>query len=477
MKPQSSLAGILFTMFVIPVIGITGSMRAAEAAVQQGVQHIQAGQYMAAVQAFDRALQQAPSHYDALMGKGRAFLLQGSAQPALVTCDAAIRQRSDMAEAYACRGSAYAGLGQLKAAMGDWEESLRLDPNQKQLLQERANIYFAAGQLKEAVEELKRYAALDKTDAKARLQLATALRDLGKNAEAIPWFDEVLRLDPQMKAAYRYRAYAKADVGLKEGAIADLGQVLGNAAGDAEDYHLRGLLENQIAKVEEARADVERAAALTASADLKRKWLAESDEMWMAALTAERDDHRRAALLERWQLPEGHRLYPKVRELAFVTYRRANLNDKALRIAEEDIAAGKGTLLQYVFAVEQVSRGQREPAKVAVYSGKAAELMTPDTDPVLRRDIAYLKGMAHMQMQQFPAANEDLRSALKAGGTPEWRASVLLLLGYANYQMRLPLESIRFYKEALAIPGNHQRQVAQNIEALKSEFQINWDVK
>ena len=52
--------------------------------------------------------------------------------------------------------------------------------------------------------------------------------------------------------------------------------------------------------------------------------------------------------------------------------------------------------------------------------------------------------------RQFQQANQSLRMALKYRGSDAWRVNVLVLLGYANHQLRLPLEAFRFYKEALS---------------------------
>ncbi|WP_290648276.1 tetratricopeptide repeat protein [Aquisalimonas sp.] len=85
--------------------------------------------YEAALREYRKALDDAPEHRQALLGKANTFVELERYQQALDAFGQFIDRHPDFAGAYANRGIALDRMGNYKAALEDYERALMLDPS------------------------------------------------------------------------------------------------------------------------------------------------------------------------------------------------------------------------------------------------------------------------------------------------------------------------------------------------------------
>ena len=84
--------------------------------------------YSRALEAFDRALSEAPDHLHAQRGRARALMQLGRHDKALAAFDQVVRRAPDFAVSYANRGILLDRMGRYREAVQDYERALALDP-------------------------------------------------------------------------------------------------------------------------------------------------------------------------------------------------------------------------------------------------------------------------------------------------------------------------------------------------------------
>lgn len=463
---------------VVILVSATVFCQEPAANVQEADQLFAKGNYTQALTIYDRALQQQPKLFEALVGKGRSLLRLGKGMEALDACNEAVNQRM-AAQSLRCRAEIYEKLGSEKttradwqqAAIADWRGALRLDPALREAHLSMAALYWKSGLKSEGIEELKIFVAGDPRNADSRYQLALWLHESGQYTEALAQWNEVLKINPARTDALRKRMEYYVSQGDRVNALADLKQLLKDTPDDAAGYRKQAEFHAALGNLPDAFREARKAAALTASAAEKKQWKEDGVQYLMTWLTAERDDAKRLLMMDSLDAATKTELAPHLAELRYISLRRVGRDEQAMRVVEEALTHGRGNAGMFHFAAERVSRSQTEPRKVIALSRKGLQV-AQEKDQDAKRDLHYLMGAAYMQLMQYPEANTALRAAAAYPGQVAWRANLYLLLGYANYQMRRAQDALQFYTEALRISGPHQAQVTKNIAAVKAEFQI-----
>lgn len=246
-----------------------GGDRAAQAAAyyERGNQQFELGEYAAAIEDYDYALDLDPTN----------------------------------ARAFNNRGLAYAALGDVEQALADYNAAIDIDPayarahkNRLSLLEQQGT---AAAGSPETMREIARgYARLAELDPANRAdylyQQGSVLYSVRDFAGAQQAFDRALEANPQQVDALYERALLHLAAGRHAAAIADLNQALRLSPRAANAYYARGLAYSRGG--EQARAIADFDAALRLQGDYAEALLARA-----AAYHASGDDQAARADLER----------------------------------------------------------------------------------------------------------------------------------------------------------------------------------
>ncbi len=125
----------------------------AEAAKQEGDRLVKAGDYQAAVTAYDHAIQMKPSFAAAYKGRGIAHRRLRQPESAIEDFDRAIRIDPEDAEAYCERGGAHSALRQFAAAIQDFDKAIEKKPDYGRAYSARGGAKSAAGDKAGAEED------------------------------------------------------------------------------------------------------------------------------------------------------------------------------------------------------------------------------------------------------------------------------------------------------------------------------------
>jgi tetratricopeptide (TPR) repeat protein len=150
-------------------------------AYDRGVEHLERGEYEAAVREFGAAIALDGRYVNAYICRAHAFAELGHYDHAQADYDAAIRldPRNDIA--FQSRGRLWHDIGELNRAVADYDEALRLRPDYILALYGRAMAYRDRGNTQEAVADLRHALALNPDDA-TRSRLQNRLAEFGAPA-------------------------------------------------------------------------------------------------------------------------------------------------------------------------------------------------------------------------------------------------------------------------------------------------------
>lgn len=193
----------------------------AQELLQKGQALYRAGDYQAAVQAFDLARRINPENAYAHNGAGEAYEAMGLFAPAVECYGKAISVKPDYAAAYRNRGMAYQRVPRHKLAIEDLSWAIEQDSRDATLYTLRAQSYFGVRSYQEALEDFKQAIQLNPFDPYAFHGRGLLHARMGAYADAICDYGEALRRKPRLRAAYEDRAVARQAMGDVAGADAD----------------------------------------------------------------------------------------------------------------------------------------------------------------------------------------------------------------------------------------------------------------
>jgi tetratricopeptide (TPR) repeat protein len=133
------------------------SLLTADDYLTRGNAYYEAGEYEAAVEAYNRALQLRPDFIEALNNRGVVLNGLGNFEDALKDFDRALRLKADDLVALNNRGIALSGMGRYQEALADFDRVLALQHGLLETLAvlcNRAGVYALMGQFGEALLDL-----------------------------------------------------------------------------------------------------------------------------------------------------------------------------------------------------------------------------------------------------------------------------------------------------------------------------------
>lgn len=126
------------------------------------------GDYIAALECYNRALAIDPKFFVALNNRANAYAALGRYQNALDSLKEALELRPDSAEAHNNLGGVYVSLDRLDEALSEYSTALKLKPNYAAAYYNRGGVYYRQGKYREALSDAQRAASLEPNNAAFR---------------------------------------------------------------------------------------------------------------------------------------------------------------------------------------------------------------------------------------------------------------------------------------------------------------------
>ena len=215
---------------------IIGTGRDTYEAVEQGVSHMNSGDFKQAIRAFTRAIRyfpREPANSPTYVFRGLSYMKLGKHKKAVSDFGKALKLRPGQAMVHANRGEAYARLGKFTEAIEDCSAAIGLDPQIAGAYANRGISYWELGKPREALEDCSKAIELDPKSINAYYIRGSAHRKMGEYEEAVADYTQVISKMPDYVQAYNYRAYAYNRLGKMEQACADMARAceLGDCRG------------------------------------------------------------------------------------------------------------------------------------------------------------------------------------------------------------------------------------------------------
>lgn len=170
--------------------------------VDDGNTLFNAGRYMEALNAFDRAIRIDPTYADAYEGRGSVLYLLGRYAEALASYEQAIALDTRFAQAYFGKGNVLYSLKRLEEALACQEQALEIEPTLTDAYLSKANVLYYMGRYAEALAAYEEVARRDPNCAQAYDGMGWTLRQLLRREEALVAYRRAIELDPNNPSSY-----------------------------------------------------------------------------------------------------------------------------------------------------------------------------------------------------------------------------------------------------------------------------------
>ena len=357
----------------------------------------------------------------ALVNRGDAEKVLGSAKDAIEAYDAAIRLKPDFAAAYAKRGSVKYSLNDYNASIKDYDAAIRMGLDYAAAYVNRGIAKRNLGDYKGTIKDYNTAIRLDPENVEAYLNRGNARVDLGNYEMAIKDYNTAIHLKPKgimLPFAYVKRASAKSDSGDNNGAIKDYDEAVRlkpKSLGILTVAYLnRGLVKFDLGDTERAIEDYDEVIRLKPkSAVLARAYV------YRANAKSKLGDHKEAIA----DYSQAIHLVPE--DIDFVAHaygRRAvaklALSDNKGAIEDCDAAILLDLGLAEVYKTRGEARSNLGNHSEATKDYDAAVYLKPDY-----AEAYYKRGRAKVETGNVSEAKADLRTALKLA---KWESDQLL---------------------------------------------------
>ena len=166
------------------------------------------------VESQESSARTASSRAEAAYNRGKEHLLAGNYDSAIQAFTEAIRLNPSLGAAYNLRGIAYVvHESRESSAIQDHTEAIRINPNDAAAYNLRGGLYAVQGQYDRAIRDYTEAIRIDPGDAEAYYNRGLAYVDRGQYDRAMQDYDQAVRIDQSFGAAYYNRGVAYADKG------------------------------------------------------------------------------------------------------------------------------------------------------------------------------------------------------------------------------------------------------------------------
>lgn len=224
------------------------SFDAAKQRFLEGVAQFEAGQFHAALTAFETSLALMPGRASTLGNLGATHNQLGQPELALPLLDQALALEPDDVDAWCHRGQALASLSRPTEALGSFDRALVVLPGHLPALYQRGLTLAGLQRYPEALQATGQLLALDRANEPAWWLQAETLNRMNRPNDALAAYDQLLALNPTLARAASQRGGLLKDLGRVPEAISAFNQAL-ELGGDTElnGYFLASLASHEFA--------------------------------------------------------------------------------------------------------------------------------------------------------------------------------------------------------------------------------------
>ena len=182
----------------------------------------------------------------------------------------------------------------------------------------------------------------------------------------------------------------------------------------------------------------------------------------------------------------------KVQQPLFVAYRQSGANDKAVALAERQLAADQSNEDMLLVVTDSYLQNKKDPEKIHAYSAKIVELMAAKPKPEGSNDADwtahknqvtglayYLNGKQYAAENKHAQVDQELRKALPlveaSPALASLKPEVLFLLGFSDYKLAATTpekaqEAANSFRACAALKSPYQTQAAANLKKIQTEY-------
>jgi tetratricopeptide (TPR) repeat protein len=222
-------------------------------------QIIQASDFRAALEQFDKALRLDPKSTAAYLGRAASLQSLGRYGDAILDYTAVIRLEPTKADGYLLRGLAYSMQGEDRHALGDYTTAIRLDPQSPAAYIGRSDAYRKQGDFEAAIADATEGIRLESSPGMAYRMRCLASMDKGDFKRAVADADEVVRLAPEEEGSYELQFTALKNAGDFQQLVDAMTRGIEQLPESSKLYELRGEAYARLQREDEAQRDRERA--------------------------------------------------------------------------------------------------------------------------------------------------------------------------------------------------------------------------
>ena len=198
------------------------------------------GQFVASVEAYNKALAIKPDYAQAYNNMGVTLQEQGKLEEAIEAYNKALAIKPDNAEAYNNMGNALKEQGKLEEAIEAYNKALAIKLDYAEAYYNMGVTLQEQGKLEEAIEAYNKALAIKPDNAEAYYNMGNALKEQGKLEEAIEAYNKALAIKPDYADAYNNMGITLKDQGKLDEAIDAYSKALAIKPDYAEAYKNMG---------------------------------------------------------------------------------------------------------------------------------------------------------------------------------------------------------------------------------------------
>lgn len=195
-------------------------------ALGRAIQLSSAGRPEAALEEFDRALDEFGPCIELLYNRGVTFQRLGRHQEAILSFSQVTEATVRSAPVHFGMGVSYQALGDARKAIRAYDDAVRLFPGYPEALNNRGIVYQILRQWDEAIDSHRLAVEAEPSFAEAHNSLGAALHSAGRDEEALVAIDRAIALSPNFREAWNNRGVTLQGLGRYEEALASFDKAL-----------------------------------------------------------------------------------------------------------------------------------------------------------------------------------------------------------------------------------------------------------
>jgi len=210
--------------------------------IDNGMQHIDEGNYEGAIKLFSSAIELAPQDVEAYFWRGYSYYLIGQRIRAVEDINKAIELDPELAEAYLYRGLINYSKGDFDGAIADYDTTLKFDPENEVALCNRGNLFDDNGNPDRAIIDYNKAIEINPFSSLGYHNRGLAYSHKGDSNRAIKDLDKAIELNPEYVMAHNSRCSVYRNLEKSDLAIQDCNKAIELDPNTAFAYFNRGLV-------------------------------------------------------------------------------------------------------------------------------------------------------------------------------------------------------------------------------------------